>query len=201
MILKLSVEDYKKYWSNPRGNGSFTYVVLGDSAAQSIGASSPEKGYVGLIAKSIEERTGKQVRIINLSQTGAKLDDVINRQLAELEKNDSDLITVEIGSNEISNYNPTEFRKKFEIIASRLPDDALVANIPYFGGRVKSNDKAIDASRIIEEIVRKHELKLVDLQSETRSRHSIFNYAIDYFHPSDRGYRIWADAFLRKIEL
>ena len=47
------------YWSVPRGEaGGLLYVALGDSAAQGIGASHPDRGYVGLLADRLRAATG-----------------------------------------------------------------------------------------------------------------------------------------------
>src|SRR5665213_2742027 len=46
--LKANIGRYADYWrSQATASGNFTYVVLGDSAAQGLGASKPQLGYVG----------------------------------------------------------------------------------------------------------------------------------------------------------
>jgi acyl-CoA thioesterase-1 len=198
--LKSSVGRYADYWKNTTTkSGDFTYVVLGDSAAQGIGANKPERGYVGLLAKHIEQTTGKKVRIINLSVTGATINDVLHNQLPELKNYQPDLLTVEIGSNDVYAYDAAKFRKDYEELASKLPAGTPVANIPYFGGRIRKNDTAIEASQYIADAAHKYNLKLVDLQIETREKQSILNYSADYFHPSNRGYRNWESAFWKVI--
>lgn len=77
-----SVGAYATYWEQPRGEaGGLLYVALGDSAAQGIGASRPERGYVGLIAQRLRDSTGKSVQVVNLSRAGARIGDVLDRQL------------------------------------------------------------------------------------------------------------------------
>src|SRR4051812_35356027 len=84
--LKTSVSSYATYWKQRASTaGELTYVVLGDSAAQGVGASDPDKGYVGLIAKRLAAKTGKSVRVVNLSVYGAGVDDVIRKQLPLLQ--------------------------------------------------------------------------------------------------------------------
>ncbi len=42
----------RAYWSVPHGaTGGLMYVASGDSAAQGVGASRPQRGYVGLLAR------------------------------------------------------------------------------------------------------------------------------------------------------
>lgn len=68
--LTRSVEARAEYWSVPRGEpGELLYVALGDSAAQGIGASSPETGYVGVLAARLRASTGRSVEVVNLSRS------------------------------------------------------------------------------------------------------------------------------------
>jgi len=83
--LNGAVEALGEYWATPRGQiGGLLYVALGDSSAQGIGASRPERGYVGLVAQHVRESTGQPVLVINLSRSGARIDDVLDRQLPAL---------------------------------------------------------------------------------------------------------------------
>lgn len=198
--LRGNVKTYANYWKNLNAGGEFVYVALGDSAAQGIGASSPDNGYVGLLAKDIANKTGKSVKVVNISVSGAKIQDVIGKQLPELAKYKPDLITVGIGSNNIRKFNEAAFKKQYDELASKLPKGAYVANIPYFGGLYKNNTEAITASKIITNAAQANGLVLVDLQSETKNNQSILNYAADYFHPNNRAYKIWRDAFWQQIE-
>jgi len=197
--LKASLSSYATYWKQPQ-TGSFTYVTLGDSAAQGIGASKPENGYVGLIAKQLKQETGKKVRVVNLSVSGAKIDDVINKQLPQLKDYKPDVVTIEIGGNDVAGkYNSADFNKRFTKLASLLPKDTYVGNIPYFGGRIKHNPQAIDANKHIAIATKNNDLNLVDLQKITKERDSLRNYASDFFHPSNRGYQNWSDAYWEAI--
>jgi lysophospholipase L1-like esterase len=194
--LKANIHRYATYWQEQTSkSGDFTYVALGDSAAQGLGASAPQKGYVGLLAQQIAATTGKNVRIVNLSVSGAQIQDVLNKQLPELKNYKPDLLTVEIGANNVTHWDEATFTKQYTELAAALPPGTIVANIPYFGGRIRLNTQAITASQIIARIAVKYDLKVVDLQTYTRQRQSIFNYSSDLFHPSNRGYRNWAAAF------
>ena len=197
--LKLSVGRYAHYWASQPADGNFTYVAIGDSAAQGIGASQPQLGYVGLLAGQIQQATGQKVRVVNLSVSGAKIEDVITRQLPLLGKYHPDILTVEIGSNDVAQNNMDGFASRFEDLAKALPAGSVVANIPYFGGRIQNNAQAIQANIAISASASAHHLKLVDLQYYTKKHQSIFNYAADYFHPNNRGYRNWDAAFWQVI--
>ncbi|MBA3679499.1 SGNH/GDSL hydrolase family protein [Candidatus Saccharibacteria bacterium] len=196
-FLKNSISSYKKYWqSRAQEQGNLTLVVLGDSAAQAIGASKPEQGYVGQIASKIERTSSKKVRVVNLSVSGARVKDVIDTQLPLLSKYNPDIVIVEVGGNDVANvFNAKLFEEQYETLAKALPKETIVANIPYFGGRIRKNSEAIIASTIIAQLAEEHNLNLVDLQDETKKNDSWLNYSIDLFHPNNRGYEIWQNAF------
>ena len=194
---KASVDSFATYWTqkNKTASGTFTYVALGDSTAQGIGAGKPTDSYVGLLAERVAKQTGKKVRFINLSVTGAKISDVLNKQLAEMAQYKPDLVTIEIGANDLANYNPSQFSAEFKQLARLLPKGSYVSDMPYFGGRIRKNDQALAASVFIRKEVQANNLHLVSLQQLTRQRQSIRNYAVDLFHPSSTGYVNWADAY------
>jgi len=199
--LKANIGRYADYWrSQATASGNFTYVVLGDSAAQGLGASKPQLGYVGLLAKQIAQTTGKQVRVVNLSVSGAQTEDVINKQLPELKNYKPDLLTVEIGANNVTHWDSALFSKQYNQLAQALPAGTIVANVPYFGGRIRLNTQALAASEIIAQAAATYQLKLVDLQAYTHTRQSIRNYSWDLFHPSNQGYKNWDAAFWQVIQ-
>jgi acyl-CoA thioesterase-1 len=199
--LKSHLKSYAAYWKHTPTSGTFTYVALGDSAAQGIGASKPEYGYVGLLADRIARETGQKVRIVNLSVSGAKIQDVIDKQIPELKAYKPALVTLDIGSNDVAGtYNSMSFRTNYDKLGAALPKGTFVGNIPYFGGRIRHNAQALNANQHIAETAQKYNLHLVDLQTMTRERKSLRAYAPDLFHPSNYGYQNWADAYWHVIK-
>lgn len=200
--LRASLRSYAAYWQDRKEiPGEITYIALGDSAAQGIGASQPENGYVGLIAERIKKETGKSVRVINLSVSGARLQDVIDDQLPVLAQYKPDIVTIEAGANDVAtSYDQGRFKREFETLAAQLPEGTIVGNMPYFGGRISRNAQAIDANKIIDRVADRHGLVVADLQTITRERDGLLVYACDFFHPSNRGYQNWADAFWMELK-
>lgn len=200
-FLWYSLRTYDDYWRG-RANqpGDFLYVALGDSAAQSVGASKPDKGYVGLIAASIEQSTGRQVRVINLSRSGATLEEALRTQVPKLAEYQADLVTVEIGANNMRTYDPENFRKNFEKLLQALPPDrSVVADMPHFGGRANTSRNARYANQTIGRLAEQYNIPRASLYTKLASRQSPWIYAGDFFHPNDRGYRIWYEAFWQVI--
>jgi len=122
------------YWRE-RGRvreGSVLYVAIGDSAALGIGATSPGGGYVGIVADAIAARTGREVRVRNLSIDGATLDVVLREELPRLAGLEPDVVTLGIGANDVWTFDPRRFREQYERICAALPPQTVVAELPSF---------------------------------------------------------------------
>lgn len=131
--VQQGVERSRAYWSEPQGEaGGLLYVALGDSAAQGVGASSPDKGYVGLIADRLRTSTGRPVQVVNLSVSGARVADVVATQLPQLADLEPDLVTVAIGGNDIREYDQDGFTADVDQLVANLPPGTYVADVPYF---------------------------------------------------------------------
>lgn len=202
---------YSAYWQKnnqkPAVAGELLYVALGDSTAQGIGATSPARGYVGLIEKDLKSRTDKPVRTVNLSKSGAKAIDVLNTQLPKLNQldiNDDTIITIQIGANNMINFNKAEFENQMDEIMSKLPKQTLITDIPYFGeSRYKNRQPNVDqANKIMYKLADKHNFKLVKLHERMKQNGGIKTFAPDWFHPSNIAYKQnWAYVFINRIEL
>lgn len=205
--LALQIPRYAQYWKEqnlrPAKGDPVVYVAMGDSTAQGIGASEPEKGYVGLIAKEIERQKNRPVKIINISKSGARIQDSIRDQLPELAKHKPDYITIEIGANDMPHFDERTFRTEMNQLMLSLPSPTIISDMPYFGGgRRRDLDKnAQAASKIIHELAEQHQLKVAKLYEVTKVNDNIFNVAVDLFHPSNRGYRNWHKAFANELIL
>lgn len=209
LFLALSVSRYADYWeqqvARPAPKNALVYVALGDSAAQGVGASSPAKGYVGQFAKRLEAKYGRPVQIINLSKSGARIQDVIQDQLPKLADYHPDVITVDIGGNDIADFEATKFKRQFTDLIGKLPKNTIIADIPYFGGRTQlplfgsggAEKSVLVANQIINDAAKGTQVVVVPLHKATQQRvgRRVWNYAPDYFHPNNYGYRVWTDAF------
>ena len=200
--LAFSVNRYHDFWAaKANETGEITYLALGDSAAQGIGATNPMKGYVGLIANNIEGKSGKSVRIVNISKTGAKFDDYLKEQAPVIATLKPNIITIQIGANDIKLFNADEYRAKFKEVLKTLPDGTFVSNMPLFNSRPGSTAGGKQGSEIIQEELRNYpNLHFVDLQQETAEHQSVFGFAPDLFHPNNISYKNWANAFLKEID-
>lgn len=202
--LRRSIRQYQAYWSVPRGEaGGVLYVALGDSTAQGIGASAPERGYVGLVARRLQSTTGRPVRVLNFSRAGARTGDVIDEQLPRLAGLSPELVTVAVGGNDIKDYDDDRFRADADALIAALPPGTVVGDVPWFmhGGAGGRSGQAADyvAAR-----AGARGLPVARLHDAMRQRgwtSMITDFAADWFHPNDRGHRLWADVFWEAIDV
>ncbi len=198
--LRPQVNRYAKYWQNETAKasqeGEIVYGVLGDSTAQGIGASDPEHSYPAIFAKRLRGKTGKPVHIVNVSKSGARTTDVLDRQINALLSFKPDIITVEIGTNDI--YHGTskeEIVQNLENIMKQLPQGTIIAEIPYLMWPGK-NAEAKFINNELQRIVSANNQKIAPLYSLTKHNHIKLNtYSVDFYHPNNKGYESWADVF------
>jgi lysophospholipase L1-like esterase len=188
-----------KWWRDlAKRKGELLYIAIGDSAAQGIGASTPARGYVGLLARHVRLATRRTVRVINLSVSGATVELAVRDQLPRFVKLKPDVVTVAIGANDIALWDAGTFESGIRRLFAALPPFAIVADLPCFHFPQNERKVAV-ANRILREVAAEHGLTVAPLHATTKRqgfRSVATQFANDLFHPNDRGYRIWADAFL-----
>ncbi|MBO1900704.1 SGNH/GDSL hydrolase family protein [Leucobacter weissii] len=178
----------------------FHYLALGDSTAQGIGASAPGRSYVGQLVHRIEARLGAPIRVTNLAVSGATSQQCATEQIpraAGALRTAPQLVTVAIGANDIANWDPVRFHRSLSSILAALPAHTIVAELPCF--HLPWNDRKVhEANRILHRIAGARGLSVAPLYAATRARSLpgiLTEFAADAFHPNDRGYEVWADAF------
>lgn len=197
-ILNETLPIHSKFWRDrAKLPGELLYVAIGDSAAQGIGATRPDRSYVGVLADDIHAATGRTVRVINLSISGATVETVVADQLPRFRKLKPDIVTVAIGANNIAGWDPPAFEKGLREIFGALPPTAIVADLPCF--YLPGNERKVAvANSIIRRVAAEHGLAVAPLH-DTMQRQGIIGiltqFAQDHFHPNNRGYRVWASAF------
>lgn len=197
-VLNETLPVHSKWWrDHAKSAGDVLYVAMGDSAAQGIGASAPDRSYVGLIAEHIATVTGRTVRTVNLSVSGARVADAVSIQLPAFRRVRPEVVTVAIGANDVGAFEPVAFERGLRKLFSALPPHAIVADLPYF--YLPHNERIVArANAIVRAVASEFALTVAPLHATTRragARGALTLFAKDLFHPNDRGYRVWADAF------
>jgi lysophospholipase L1-like esterase len=172
------------------------WVALGDSMSQGIGASRYDCGWVSQLQVLLEQ-AGSPYRVLNLSVYGARVDDVLTRQLAAIRELavEPDLVTVLIGSNDIvSRSHRRDLLSNYRALLQQLPPGAVVAS-PFgdFG-----LGKQINA--LVAEEAAERGLKVLHNRDEGSLSSWRGKLAEDHFHPNDLGYSGLAKAFFKTIQ-
>ena len=192
-----------EWWKEQRAkSGELLYVAIGDSAAQGIGASRPGRSYVGEVARHIRSVSAKEVQVVNLGISGATLGVAIAKELPALAKLQPDIVTVSIGANDMPTFEPSRFAAQLEELFAALPRHAIVADLPTFYF-LPAEKKVRIANALLREAAARHGLVVVPLHDAMR-RQGLWGvttqFAGDLFHPNDRGYKVWASAFLAAVD-
>jgi acyl-CoA thioesterase I len=180
-----------------RHEGQLTYVAIGDSAAQGVGATAPGRGYVGLLAKRVRHRSRSTVRVVNLSVSGSTTWGAKKDQLPKLKQFSPDICTVSIGANDIADFDPDKFERNIRAIYGAVPSHAIVAELPCMFFRDRERKVAV-ANEIVHRVADELGLTVAPLHEITKRvglRRTFLNSYGDLFHPNDRGYEVWASAF------
>lgn len=169
------------------------WVAIGDSMSQGIGASAPEHGLVGQLADHLAA-AGRPHRVVNLSVTGARVQDALDQQLPALRElvalgQVPDLVTVVIGSNDVVSPRwRAGLTERFATLLDGLPDGAVVANLP------NPHREARRVSALLRERERGGRLVVADMRAHgPRSWRG--KLAADKFHPNDAGYAAMTHVF------
>ncbi|WP_168626159.1 SGNH/GDSL hydrolase family protein [Cryobacterium sp. BB307] len=193
-----------KWWrEHGKQEGDLLYVAIGDSAAQGVGASKPHRGYVGAIAKHIRNESGKSVRAVNLSVSGARLREALAVQLPQIVKLTPDIMTVAVGANDMADFDPKRFERELRTVLDSVPKHAIIGEVPcFFFGQPNKNARM--ANDIVHELADELGFRVAPVYESTRrqgvARTAFYHASPDYFHPNDRGHRVWADAFLPLVD-
>jgi lysophospholipase L1-like esterase len=172
------------------------WVVLGDSMSQGVGATAYDKGWVRLLRDQFAKE-GKPYRIINLSVSGARVEDVLQIQLPAMRKLGIQpaLVTALVGSNNLINkrYRKT-LVKGFGQMLDELPNGAVI------GSLAQRSPQALAVNALLRQQAPLRHFKIADMTTTfngpVRNRVSS-----DFFHPNDLGYSEMAATFKRAIEL
>jgi acyl-CoA thioesterase-1 len=160
------------------------WVVLGDSAAQGVGASSYDNGWVGIVRR----RLGPEWRVVNLSRSGARTRHVIDEQWPAAADLQADLVTAVVGGNDAMHTRQQQWLRDVDDLVAALPVGAVVSTTAR--GIFERKTRQVNAH--LRTAAERKGLRVADVWSHTGPPYKGL-YA-DGLHPNDRGYLQWADA-------
>lgn len=191
---------------------SLRYIAAGDSTAVGEGASSVETTYPYLLLSELSKNN--TVTYKNVGVSGAKTQDVIDKQLEHIISFNPDVVTLSVGANDSTHLwsrktTLTNIQKIIADITSNTHATVYVAVVPNFKGgwllpwayiqllefRNNGLNKSITA-------LESERVKIVNVHDFGWEKFSSMRdiYAADGFHPNDAGYQNWANAFLSRIQ-
>ena len=192
--VQAQVEPYARAWEEHnraavQADGPL-WVVLGDSMAQGIGASAYDRGWPGQLADRLPDH-----RLVNLSVSGGRLTDLLERQIPAMELlGEPDLVTVIVGSNDlISRRLRDALPARLAEMLRRLPAGAVVGTQP--GGR----SGALEFNRLVDEAAAERRIVIAEFR-DRRMRSWKGKLSIDHFHPNDLGYAGMAEIVAEALE-
>ena len=186
------VETYRADWERANaiagsGEGPL-WLVLGDSAAQGVGASAYDRGYVGVVLQRLRASTGQPWRVVNLSRSGARTREVVDVQWPAGRPLGADLVTAVVGGNDALRSREAQWTVDAVDLCATLPAGSVVATV----ARGVLERKTRRVNDVLRREAAAHGLRVADLWAHTGPPYQGL-YA-DGFHPNDRGYLQWADA-------
>lgn len=166
-------------------------VALGDSLAQGIGASTPDDGYVGGLRRHLTIGTAPPP-VLNLSRSGATIEDVIDIQLPALAASGVTpaAVVCTVGSNDlVRSARLLRTRRSLGRLLDAVPVETVIATLPARGSLA-----AKGLNRCLRAEASARSLAVADVNAHLRTWRG--HQATDRFHPNDAGYRCWTAAFV-----
>lgn len=193
--------------TNGANSTRLVYAALGDSLTSGVGADNYEESYPYLVSVKLSQQKKAQIELKTFSYPGARTTDLIRDLLGPAIAARPDIITVLIGINDIhGRVGKEEFRNNYEYILGRLTKETsariYVVSIPQTG----TNESMLPPfkyyfemqtqsyNQIVRSLAEKYGVSFIDLTEITlaESRNNDGYYSRDLFHPSAKGYNIWA---------
>jgi lysophospholipase L1-like esterase len=203
--INRTVEPVASYWDQHnaralRSEGPL-WVALGDSTTQGIGASHPRHSYPALVLEELSLHSDRPWRLINLSMSGGRFEDVVELQLPAMHDADlrPDLLSAVIGSNDViwRRHAPSIVSDAERLVAA-LPQGTVLSRV----SEPRPDQRRAGVNAVFDAASRESDLHLFEAWSWPEARDM---WAEDRFHPNDRAYRYMADnlwaAFREALDL
>ncbi|HEU5121605.1 MAG TPA: GDSL-type esterase/lipase family protein [Candidatus Saccharimonadales bacterium] len=189
---------FQKYWqaqlSNKTSPDAIRVILFGDSISQGVGATRIKATFAGRVNAYIKETTGRPVRVENYSRSGATADQVLE-QMSAADLNNADIVLLEVGANDTFRRTVEQYEADMDKVINKLPlEKTVIADLPY-----------VKIRKPYQEVLEK---LLADKQVARARASQAFSGFIaslpvtagDFFHPNNKGYGLWFEAFQPGID-
>ncbi len=185
-----------------------TVLVLGDSTAVGVGASSPETSVPGLFATQVQA-----TYLENRGVSGARVED-LGGQLAKISLPEYDYILIQIGGNDVvARHDAEVVAKELQALLEKLPThqklivqmcgDVGTATLlpwyvrPYFSQKNQAFHKTFE-STVTKSGGLYINLYLSKAEDPFVAQPEVY-FSADGFHPSSAGYAFWFEILTKKL--
>ena len=191
---------------------SLIYTALGDSLTSGTGVLNYEESYPYQLAQKIAV-DDEGIILRDRSYPGVRTEGLIKNLLAAAINDKPNIITLLIGVNDVhGNVSKTKFTKNYQEILTRLKTETnakiYAVNIPYLGTdslllppfNSYFRHKTVEFNKIIKKLAEGNNINYIDLYTPTK--YMFENNAlcsIDSFHPSAKGYELWAEIIYKNF--
>ena len=213
-IARHSANFPRDYFVGKTTAPTVTYLVMGDSTAAGWGAQNVRESFALRVAQAVANR-GFRVRVVNVAVGGARLEDVLQGQIASL-KVQPQLVTVSIGANDATHGTgeieySNQLKQLFVALQKSSAQTVLVANTPDMFQvpalplplAIVAGNRTRRQNIVLQNAARNSSIEIVDLHKRGKlvykRDHEL--YARDLFHPSGKGYTLWAQLFIEQCVL
>lgn len=156
---------------------------------------------------------GFRVHVVNVAVGGARLRDATQNQLAVLEKLKPQVAVVSVGANDATHgTSEIEYSNDLKTLLNALQKNAktvLFADTPDMFQApalplplaLLANHRARRQNRTLQKMARGSSVRIVDIYSRGKLIYGRDKnlYAADLFHPSGKGYDVWARLFIAQL--
>lgn len=191
----------------PSDGEAIRFAVLGDSTAAGVGVGTAELAYPTVLARRLAEG-GRRIELRTFGVAGARVHDVLELQVPEVEAWQPDLIFIGIGANDVTHLTRLgDVERAMGETLDRLEETGasiVVAGAPDMGAaafheplRSLARWRGRRVADAVAAAAVGREIPVVPLAAETGEffRADPARYlSEDLFHPSAAGYEKWADA-------
>lgn len=193
------------------GEGEAKLLVLGESTVAGLGARTHDLALGGQFAKGLSRRIGRRVRWTVVGRNGVTARRTIDELLPLVPEDRFDYVLLGIGGNDVMKLSsPKKWRRDMLELLGKLrehsPDAVIfISNCPMI---IHSPAIPQPIKGLLWELSKMHNANALEFTADLDRVHyypqpvdvEFEGFFADGIHPSEQGYRDWADAMLRHFD-
>ena len=193
------------------GDAETRLLVLGESTVAGLGARTHELALGGRFAEGLSKRIGRRVRWTVVGRNGVTARRTIDELLPLVPDERFDHILLGIGGNDVMKLSsPKKWRRDMLELLDHLREHSPEAQIFISNCPMIIHSPAIPQpiKGILWELSKMHNANIIEFTADLDRVHyypqpvdvEFEGFFADGIHPSEQGYRDWADAMLRHFD-